>query len=148
MRWGQLGAGMNWLNDFIELLNGKLPCSVTSLQESLPLTWGDVPRWLRHLLLILTSRFAQVKNKPQMPYLFCLSKGRRPSWQSYTLMMPHAHVPFCHTVWHMFPHHQHALEKNWFFNAKNKEIFKFLRRPVDTSTQLITHLTRFAAARP
>ena len=36
-----LGAGINWLNDFKELLNDKLPCSVTSLQASQSLKWRD-----------------------------------------------------------------------------------------------------------
>ena len=48
------GAGINWLNDFKELLNGKLPCSVTLYfrlwfakpevkRPNLYIGWGDVP---------------------------------------------------------------------------------------------------------
>ena len=43
---------------------------VTSLQESLTLTWGTGPRCLWHFLLIFTSREARGKNKPKMPHLF------------------------------------------------------------------------------
>ena len=39
-------------------------------RQSLPLTWGTGPRWLRHLLLIFNLRFARVKNKPKVPHLF------------------------------------------------------------------------------
>ena len=38
--------------------------------QSLPLTWGPSPRWLRLLMLIFTSRFARSKNKPKIPQLF------------------------------------------------------------------------------
>ena len=39
-------------------------------RQSLLLTWGTGPRWLRHLLLIFNFRFARVKNKPKVPHLF------------------------------------------------------------------------------
>ena len=44
-----LGAGINWLNDFKELLNGKLPCSVTSLQVLIRKAWSKETEFVYRL---------------------------------------------------------------------------------------------------
>ena len=107
------------------------------VSQSLPLTWGHVLKWLRYLMLIFNLRFAKVKNKPQMPHLLCLKARVVYHLNNRTLLWRHMHM--YHSVI-QFGTCSHTInmhwKKNWFFNAKNKEIFKFLRRPVDTSTQL------------